>query len=309
MVNVRTALVGGLVATVLVAACGGGGGSKSTTTTKAPKPAHSTTTTTTTTTKTSATSGGSGSTGTKSGAKIRVLDLAVQNGAGVSIDVYSGYSALGAAKPLATVAYGTASAYFDPPKSGQDTTLSFYFHGKKDDASKLIDQSGTFGPTDRLTYAVWYGADAGGSGSTPSGHIQTIYEAAAAGPNAASNLPKVPDQKTVIEVFSSQTGTLGRDLAFDLGLPVGGCLPQLLPDGSSGGSDTRSLIGGTNLVDYVTDPGPQQVSLFTSSSGNCAAPPAAGPTDIAPTVGGVTLLVVYGTSASAIKLLALPVGS
>ncbi|MCU1458739.1 MAG: hypothetical protein JWL73_2831 [Actinomycetia bacterium] len=235
---------------------------------------------------------------------MRVVNLVVQNGAGVQIDVYGGLSAAG--KPLATVDYGSASPYLDPPKSGQDSTLSFYFHGKTDTASKLIDQSGTLGSGYQATYFVWYGAD-GGTG-TAVGHVQTLTEAAPAGTSAATNVPKVPDQKAVIQVFASQTETLAKDLTFDLGLPVGGCLPQLSADGTTGGSDTRALVGGTAIVQYVTDPGAQQVGLFPSSSGNCVGAPAAGPTDITPTSGQAMLLVVYGTSPQALKLLPLATG-
>lgn len=285
------------MAMVVVAGCGGGGDSLPTTTTRG----HRTTTTTTAKTTTTAGSITTARTGIKSGAKVRVVNLAVQSRAGVPIDVYAGVLAVG--KPLATVNFGAASPYLDPPKNGQDTTLSFYFHGKTDPGSKLIDQSGSLGAGDQQTYLVWYGAD-GGSG-TPVGHVQAVVEAAPSGSSSAANIPKVPDLKAVVQAVGSQLGTLGNDLSFDVGLPVGGCLPQQAAPGA--GSGVRDLVGGTNLVDYVTDPGSQQVGLFTSSSGNCASAPAAGPTSIDPPVGSVTLLVAFGTDPSTIKLLVLPV--
>jgi hypothetical protein len=300
MAKVRTALIGGVMAMVLVAACGGGGGKKDTTTTT-----KRTTTTTAGSTTTTGRSTTTSSSGALSGAKVRVVNAAVQNGAGAEIDVWAGQSASGT-KPLATVEFGAASNYFNPPKQGSDSTLSFYFHGKTDDASKLIAQSASIGSGDQQTWLVWYGAD-NGSG-TPVGHDQQIVEAAPAGSPNAANVPKVPDQSSLLQVAGAQLGTLPGNLSFDLGGPVGGCLPQqAAPGADTGGNGVRDLIGGTGLVDYVTAAGTQQIALFSASSGNCASAPAAGPTNIDPPVGSVTLVVAYGTSPQAIKLLSLPV--
>jgi hypothetical protein len=320
MAKLRTLVLGGVTAALMVAGCSGGGGSKATTTT------HRRTTTTSSKTTTSAGATTTASTGPKSGAKVRVVNLAVQSGAGASIDVYGAAAATG--RPLATVDFGTASPYLDPPKNGQDTTLSFYFHGKTDSGSKLIDQSEMIGAGDQLTDVVWYGAD-GGTGN-PIGHVQVVVEALGK-PSltlGGASVPKVPDLKAVVEVMGSQLMTLGTNLTFELGLPVGGCLPQQAVTGADGqaksadgsvhsvrlpgspvsGNEVRDTVGGTNLVEYVTDPGSQQVSLFTTSSGNCNSAPAAGPADIDPPVGSVTLLVAYGTAPSTMKLLALPAG-
>ena len=76
-------------------------------------------------------------------ARVRVVNAyAPLNGDPGPIDIFSGYSAEDGQQPLATVDYGTASAWFDPGVDSEgNAALSSYPSGRTSDDDKLGDQA------------------------------------------------------------------------------------------------------------------------------------------------------------------------
>ena len=72
---------------------------------------------------------------------------------------------------------------------------------------------------------------------------------------------------------------------------------------------TRTNIGGTQLVQYTTDPGSLSLGLYPSNPGKCTGTPAIGPVTIDAAAGSRTLVFAYGTDAQDLKLLVLPIAS
>ncbi len=75
------------------------------------------------------------------------------------------------------------------------------------------------------------------------------------------------------------------------------------------GKALKTNIGGTSLIPYPVTPGTINLGFYKSGPGACGGTPDIGPASIDGAEVSRTLVLVYGTSATALKLLVLPVPS
>ncbi len=265
---------------------------------------------------------------------VRVANTYIPDGSqsGAPIEVWAGSPDSGGTK-LTTVAYGTVSEYFAPEVTdslGQGVsddrtpyTLGFFPVGAKSSDEILIDQGEDASPGQKLTMIV--GPNAPGSkGATIGVSADDIGSSPKAGGFTYVSIPKPPAGQAVLQLDASalqdRPGMTDSAHGLTPSTSDGTCLSYLDLD-SAGmqptntlhdmGSDTVSLFGGTQSLDYVVPPGSEirvnQVKDQQSVPGACKDTPVFGPVDPKLAAGARAYGVMYGPSLSKAKLLVIPV--
>lgn len=288
---------------LLLAACGGGGSSKaSDTTTPAGAGGGATTTTTT-----GSSGGGNGKCYTTPGkqtARVRFVNLFTNSTYKSSdIDVYQGFGATDpCGKKLATVPFGTASDYVDVTADDDsgDWNATAYVAGSTAKDHEIITQSETWKGGEQITI-TFEGAEKQAGLPASSGGDQAFFEK----PVTADSELKPADGKAVLGIAGTSLEYVTPNGAWVAGIAGQPACLKAVGDTES----TRTNIGGTQLVQYTTDPGSLSVGLYNSNPGTCTGTPAIGPATVDATAGSRTLVFAYGTDAQNLKLLVLPIAS
>lgn len=266
---------------------------------------------------------------------VRVANTYIPDGSqtGAPIEVWAGAPDLGG-KKLMTVPYGSVSEYFAPEITdplGQGVTderapytLGFYPIGAKSSDDLLIDQGEDASPGQKLTMVV--GPNSPGSkGASIGVAADDIGSSPKQGGFTFVSIPKPPAGQAVLQLdaaaLQDRPGMTDSAGGLTPSTTSGTCLPYFDLD-SAGmqptstlhdmSSDTVSLFGGTQSLDYVTKPGVQirvnQVKDQQSVPDACKDTPVFGPIDPKLAAGGRAYGIMYGPSLSKAEMLIIPVG-
>jgi hypothetical protein len=258
---------------------------------------------------------------------VRVVNLYLEKGsdAPTPIEVWTGPAAYGG-KKLATVPYGTVSAYFAPeigapsgqaaPESHADYSLTFYAsgrigvdeelmtHGEKGATGQKLTMVATPGDPDAIGMSLQVEVD--DLGSSPQGSGFTT-----------ASLPPPPAGTALLSISATalQYRKDGADVSLTPSTTDGTCIPYLEPDTGKlhdMRSSTMEMIGGTGGHDYPVAPGSSfrlnQVKDQQGIAQACADAPAAGPFDPGLSAGERAYAYLYGAALTSAKLLVVPVG-
>ena len=251
-------------------------------------------------TTTSAASGtGSSSDATVSGAQVRIVNLFVPaEGTPGPVEVLAGYTAAEGATPVASIPFGEAGEFFEPPASSDGRSLfSIYPEGATADDDRLIQVDQTIVEGDQVTLLLTSSEDLEGSRT---GSIQLYFERTGADSNGqASVVEPAPDGKALVLGNASAIGALGGDTSgFTYGVPGVGCLEDEDP--------SATLVGGTSTLRYPVDPGEVEVAAYAFDDNDCSADPVVGPATVELEAGSSAYVFVYGTSSTDRDLLVVP---
>jgi hypothetical protein len=118
------------------------------------------------------------------------------------------------------------------------------------------------------------------------------------------SLSAAPDGKVLLVADGGPLHYIGSRDGYNLGEPGKGCFALQTPDGPTSGQ-TNIPSGGS--LTYVADPGSMQVAFFASRDSNCSQEPVISPVAITAAAGDRLFVVAYGTAASSIKLMSIPI--
>jgi hypothetical protein len=251
--------------------------------------------------------GGNGQPGSirASGAKIRVVNLYNDGSAAPGpIDVYGDFQANGA--PLMSVAYGTASDWFDPGilDDQRNAEITFFPAGKHTQADLLIDQGETLKGTERITMIVGTG-DSKKADGTSFGQLEVEFENSTLNP-----LPTPHANQSLVEVdaLSLDTWPGAGSTAPDgyMYLSVGaGCLKNVgNEDDNTVGVQPLSAHRGS--AQFSIPAGAQKLSLHPSDACTDTSPYPSIAVDIA--AGQSARLLLYSANGKDLNTLVVPFG-
>ncbi|HYL40252.1 MAG TPA: hypothetical protein VET90_02990 [Candidatus Binatus sp.] len=229
-----------------------------------------------------------------SGAKVRVFNaFSPVTNAPRAVDVYLDPTIDASSKPVATVPYGTLSAFFDPTQvdAAGDTSLTFLPAGLKDASKALITQPEMVKPGDVITILLTTG-DQNPDGSY-GGQTNVYFNAAA----ADSEIATPADGKGLLIVVSSGLDlTLSNPSAQDWYVSFGhGCEAGLGSDPST----IQTVSPGATGTPYQLTPGEVTVTIHGVSTGapaDCSTPPLVS-AKLTAKAGVTDLLLLYGSDA------------
>jgi hypothetical protein len=272
-------LAAALMMAVLAASCGGSSKKATTATTRA---SGATTTTS---------GSGSSSAGVILGARIRLVNLFAGDNGPVTLEVDPGLTAATAGShPAATVVYGQASDPFHPPGSSEGAQFSIYQLNHVTDAERLIQVTQTFKTGDDVLM-VLYAGDKNGAGHI-TGSIQTFF--LAGGPSTEATTTVAGKAYLLVNAGALQhIGSSG--LAFNIGTPGKGCLTK------TGNESQGVLVGGTQTVAYLVDPGTIQLAAYSANDTSCSGTPVVSGS-VETETGNPLWVFLYGTSQQDIKV-------
>lgn len=258
---------------------------------------------------------------------VRVVNLFLPNGSDLPtpIEVWTGPPAYGG-KKLATVPYGTASAYFAPeigapageaaPDPHADYSLTFYASGRTGTDDELMTHGEKAANGQKLTMVATPG-DPDAIGMSLQVEADDVGSAPGGSGFTTASLPPPPAGTALLSLSATalQYRTDGADVSLTPSTTDGTCIPYLEP--ATGkvhdmNSSTMEMIGGTGGHDYPMAPGSSfrlnQLEDQQGTAQACADAPAAGPFDPGLSAGERAYAYLYGPGLTSAKLLVVPVG-
>jgi hypothetical protein len=247
--------------------------------------------------------GGGGGGGRPSSAKVRIVNV-YNAGAGRpdTIDVYAEPWVEAGARPLTTVAYGTATDFFDPTVADEqgDMFLTFYRHGETGNGNQLITQTETLTGSEVITFVLSSSAELAADGS-PKLLLQALFHGSTSGffdPTPA------PGEGVLLVNMHGIDGIVQPPEGTTWYLSTGqGCTKAL-------GNDeyTLSAAGPGDGAQYPFDPGGVTVSLHPSAPDafpDCSTPPLISGVTASIAAGQTTLVVVFAPTPTEVRSMVL----
>jgi hypothetical protein len=235
-----------------------------------------------------------------SGAAVRVVNLVTLRAKSSEIVAYDTTNAQPGDRPLARVAYGSASAYLHPgtDQSGTgSTTLSFYRPGRPTNARLLGQWSETLQSGDQVTVLV------GPNILHPSQPVPvfTATQWERGGPTPLA-MPSGANALVLGNGFVLGAIPQAPTFGFQYGIPGHGCL---VPAPDSTGA--VHFVGGTDTVAFEVEPGTTHVAAYSTDDSSCKKRPEIRPVSIKTHAGGRVYVLVFGTGRHTLKLLVAPI--
>ncbi len=260
---------------------------------------------------------------------VRVVNLFIPKGSqqGSAVEVWVGSPQYGG-KKLQTVPYGQVSQFFAPEvtdslgqgqtDSHPDYTLSFYAAGTSATSQELIDQGENASPGQKLTMVI-----APGEPSSDGASLQVFADDLGSDPAGGGfhtlSVPAPPSGSAVLLLGALALAHRGADPTSPDSLTPstvdGKCIQYIESDTGKvhdPKSDTTDLVGGTESLAYVVQPGTQiRVNVVKdqqSVTQACSSAPIVGPSDPKLAAGQRAYGFVYGSDLKTAKLLVVPNG-
>lgn len=258
---------------------------------------------------------------------VRVVNLYLPKGSDVPtpIEVWTGPPAYGG-KKLATVPYGTVSAYFAPeigapsgqaaPDAHADYSLSFYASGRTGVDQELMTHGEKAATGQKLTMVATPG-DPDAIGMSLQVEVDDLGSSPEGSGFSTVSLPAPPAGTALLSISATalQYRKDGADASLTPSTTDGTCIPYLERDTGKlhdMSSSTMEMIGGTSGHDYPMAPGSSfRLNELKDQQGiaqACADAPAAGPFDPGLSAGQRAYAYLYGPGLASAKLLVVPVG-
>jgi hypothetical protein len=250
---------------------------------------------------TDAGAGDENSGGADPAAKIRLVNLWVDEGTGAPVDVHMS-PLMSDERPLfQDVGFGTVTATTSVPA---DARITFYRAGNAASGEEIATHflsSRDLEGGDQLTLVLGYTRPIREGGMT--GVVEVFQDT---GQFVSGGMPARPVDGTLLVISVSPANRILGDArdSFTFGSRGQGCLrPAGSPPPSSGGGAITTSLGGTAIITYDVQPGVQQIAAYGSDTSQCEGSPRIGPVEVDVAAEGRTYLFAYGTGPNDLRLL------
>jgi hypothetical protein len=238
------------------------------------------------------------SSGTVSGATVRVVNLVRLGSRSTPILVFDTTFADTHQPAIAKLAYGSVSHVVHPREddSGAGSiTLSFYRTGTPSNATLLGQWTETLQSGDRVTVLVQPNDD-------DPNHIP-VYTTPEWEQGGPTPLPvATPGMSLVIAQGFGLPKSPATTFGVQYGIVGHGCLAPAPDD-----LGNISYIGATNTVTLTVPLGHQRIAAYATDDRTCTKKPLAGPVAVTAKSGDRTYVLTYGTRGHPLQLLAVPI--
>jgi hypothetical protein len=235
-------------------------------------------------------------------ATIRFVNLWVDEGAGVAVDVHMSPLMGGERRLFQNVAFGTVTETASVPA---DVRFEVYRAGEAGADQQIgthFLSSSDLEAGDRLTLVLGYTRPIREGGMT--GGFEVFHDV---GDVVSGGMPARSVDGALLVVSVSPANRVLGDAreTFTFGSPGQGCLrPAGSPPPSTSPNAITTSMGGTAVITYDVEPGSHQIAAYGSDAVRCEGSPRIGPVEVDVAAGGRTYLFAYAVGADDLRLLA-----